>query len=380
MSLKRNILANYASQIYVTLIGIVMVPTYIKYMGVEAYGLVGFFAMLQAWFQLLDMGLTPTMARETARFNGGAMDALSLRQLLRALEGVFIGIALLGALAIALASDAVAGNWLKVQELSFDEVRRAVILIAIIVALRWVCGLYRSTISGFEHLVWLSGFNSAVATARFVLVIPLFVYIGTSPTQFFAYQLIVAIIELMVLIAQTYHLLPKVHGAQRTPWQWASLRSVLKFSMSMAVTTTVWIFITQIDKLLLSNFLPLTEYAYFTLAVLLAGGVSTVSGPISAALIPRLSKLAAQADDDGIRRLYSEATQLVGVVAIPVSLCLAYFSEHVLLAWTGDRNISGHASPILTLYALGNGLLVIAAFPFYLQYAKGDLKLHLVGN
>ena len=31
-------------------------PLYIKYMGAEAYGLVGFFTMLQAWFGLLDMG------------------------------------------------------------------------------------------------------------------------------------------------------------------------------------------------------------------------------------------------------------------------------------------------------------------------------------
>lgn len=96
MSFKRNILANYVSQIYVTLIGIVMVPMYVRYMGAEAYGLVGFFAMLQAWFQLLDMGLTPTMARETARFNGGATDAQSLRRLLRAMEGIFIGVAVLG--------------------------------------------------------------------------------------------------------------------------------------------------------------------------------------------------------------------------------------------------------------------------------------------
>ena len=71
MSLKHNILSNYVSQIYVTVIGIVMVPLYLKYMGAEAYGLVGFFAMLQAWFQLLDMGLTPTMSRETARYRGG---------------------------------------------------------------------------------------------------------------------------------------------------------------------------------------------------------------------------------------------------------------------------------------------------------------------
>src|SRR5258705_6676218 len=97
MSLKRNILSSYASQFYVTVIGIIMVPTYVKYMGAEAYGLVGFFAMLQAWFQLLDVGLTPTMSRETSRYRGGATDALSLRRLLRALEGLFIAVALLGA-------------------------------------------------------------------------------------------------------------------------------------------------------------------------------------------------------------------------------------------------------------------------------------------
>jgi hypothetical protein len=50
MSLKKNIAANYASQFYVTLIGIVMMPLHIKYMGADAYGLVGFFAMLQACF------------------------------------------------------------------------------------------------------------------------------------------------------------------------------------------------------------------------------------------------------------------------------------------------------------------------------------------
>ncbi len=64
MSLKKNIIANYASQLYVTGVGILILPLYIKYMGAEAYGLVGFFTMLQAWFAVLDLGLTPTIGRE----------------------------------------------------------------------------------------------------------------------------------------------------------------------------------------------------------------------------------------------------------------------------------------------------------------------------
>lgn len=185
MSLKKNILANYASQIYVTVIGIVMVPLYIKYMGAEAYGLVGFFAMMQAWFQLLDMGLTPTMARETARFNGGATDALSYRCLVRALEGIFLLVALVGGTAMFAASGYIADDWLKVSKLPLSEVQTALEMMAMIVAMRWMSGLYRGAISGSERLVWLSGFNSMIATLRFVGVLPLLMFVGVTPTVFF---------------------------------------------------------------------------------------------------------------------------------------------------------------------------------------------------
>jgi O-antigen/teichoic acid export membrane protein len=380
LNLKRNILANYVGQIYVTLIGIVMVPMYIRYMGVEAYGLVGFFAILQVWFQLLDMGLTPTMARETARFNGGASDALSLRRLLRALEGIFVGIAVLGGAVMIACSGVIANSWLNVQELPLTEVKHAIMLMAAIVALRWMCGLYRGVINGFERLVWLNGFNIVIATARFGLVIPYFIYVGSSPVEFFAYQLVVVVVEVVVLVAQTYRLLPRVGEASHVPWQWEPLSGVLKFSLSIAFASSVWVFVTQTDKLLLSRLLPLTDYAYFTLAVLVAGGVLVISGPISGALLPRLSKLSAEANEAGLISLYRSATQLMSVIAIPAALVLAFFAEQVLWAWTGDTEIARKAAPALTLYALGNGILVLGAFPYYLQFAKGDLKLHLIGH
>lgn len=357
-----------------------MVPLYVSYMGVEAYGLVGFFAMLQVWFQLLDVGLTPTMARETARYNGGASDAQSLRRLLRAMEGIFVGIALLGGTAGVIGADAIGRSWLKVQQLPLSEVEQAIRLMAGIIALRWVCGLYRGAINGFERLVWLSGFNIAIATARFVLVIPFFIYVGKSPSQFFTYQLGLALLEVIVLLAKTYRLLPKLAASERTPWQWAPLRGVLKFSLSIAFTSSIWVVVTQTDKLLLSKLLPLADYAYFTLAVLMASGVMIISGPISGALLPRLSKLAAERQDAALIRLYRNATQLVCVIAIPTAAVLAFFAEQVLWAWTGDAEIASKAAPVLRLYALGNGVLALGAFPYYLQFAKGDLTLHVLGN
>jgi hypothetical protein len=207
MTLQKNILANYVSQFYVTIIGIVMVPLYIRYMGAEAYGLVGFFAMLQAWFALLDMGLTPTMARETARFNGGATDPLSYRRLVRALEGIFLIVAIAGGIGLYAASGYIANDWLKASKLPLSEVQSSLELMAIIIALRWMCGLYRGAISGSERLVWLGGYNSAVATLRFVLVLPILMFVGTSPTLFFGFQCGVAVLEFIGLFLYAYHLL-----------------------------------------------------------------------------------------------------------------------------------------------------------------------------
>ena len=304
MSLRRNILANYVGQVYATLIAIVMVPLYVRYMGVEAYGLVGFFAMLQAWFLLLDMGLTPTLARETARYQGGAIDALSLRRLLRALEGIFIGVGLLGAGVIVAASSHVASSWLKVQQLPLEEVTGAIALMAWIVALRWICGLYRGAINGFEKMVWLNGFNVAIATVRFAGIIPFLIYVGATPTSFFTYQLVVAVVESAVLVTKTYRLMPAIGLDAAIPWDWRPLRGVLLFSSSIAFTSLAWVLITQSDKLILSTLMPLSDYAYFTLAVLIASGILIVSGPISGALLPRLTRLNAAGDEAGLFALY----------------------------------------------------------------------------
>lgn len=384
MSLKRNILASYITQIYVTLVGILILPMYLKYMGAEAYGLVGFFTMLQAWFNLLDMGLTPTVARETARFRGGATDALSYRRLLRALQLIFFAVALLGGGAMFVFSGHIADGWLKVQTLPLAQVKIALQLMAMGVALRWMSGLYRGCISGSERLVWLGGFNAFVATLRFVGVLPVLIWMGHTPAVFFTYQLLVAVVELAGLAAKAHGLFPGVPAGQQLGWSPASLflpiKSVLKFSLTIAFTSSVWVLVTQTDKLVLSKLLPLADYGYFTLAVLAASGVMMISGPISGALMPRMARLQAEGDEAGLIALYRNATQMVAVIAIPACLVLAFFAEQVLWVWTGDAHAATQAAPVLRLYALGNGFLAMAAFPYYLQFAKGDLKLHLIGN
>lgn len=380
MSLQRNVLAGLVSQVYVTLIGIVLVPLYLKYMGAEAYGLVGFFSMLQGWFALLDVGLTSTLSRETARHRGGAIGDTDYRKLVRVLESVFLAVALTGGLALSGGAHWIATKWLKSSELPVSQIVGAIQLMGPIFALRWMCGLYRGALSGAEQLVWLNSFNAVVATLRFVGILPLLLVFTPTVTLFFAYQLLVAACETLVIIVRAYRHFPRLSA--RIPWriEWAPLRPLLKFSLSIAFTSTAWILITQSDKLVLSRVLPLADYAHFTLAVLVAGSVSLLSGPIGVALTPRLARLEAEGAGDDVVRIYREATQLVAVLVGAASVTLAFQAAPLLWAWTGDTTATHAAAPILVWYALGNGVLALVAFSYYLQFAKGDLRLHLLGN
>ncbi|QYJ83756.1 oligosaccharide flippase family protein [Shewanella aegiceratis] len=374
-------MSNYLSQIYVALIGILLLPLYVKYMGTEAYGLVGFYSMLQAWFSLLDMGLTPTIGRETARYNGGAVSSLAYRQLYRALSVLFALIAVFGGGAIFLFSGPIASKWLNVAELSLDDVIITIQIISIIVSLRWMSGLYKGVITGFEKLVFLSAFNASFATFRFVFVFISMWFFGYTPIVFFVHQLIVAILEQTFLFSKTRELLPvKSLLKNNIGWSISPIKPVLKFSITIALTASIWVFVTQTDKLILSGILSLADYGYFSLAVLVANGIVIISGPVSSAILPRLSKLHAENNRSEFLSVYRKSTQLVSVVTGSVAVTLIISARPLLIAWTGDIELAEKSAQILRLYSAGNLFLSLSAFAYYLQYAKGNLKYHLIGN
>ncbi|WP_350560611.1 oligosaccharide flippase family protein [Psychrobacter sp. CAL346-MNA-CIBAN-0220] len=379
-SLKLNVIASYTSQIYLIIISIAILPLYIKYMGAEAYGLVGFFAMLQGLFNLLDFGLTPTISRQTAQYNAGIETALNFRQLFRALSLIFVVIAIIGGGILFSLDNYIAAHWLKLENLSIKDVLFCLQVMAICVALRWMTGLYRGVISGFEQIVWLSVVNSIIATLRFPGVLLYMYYFGFTVKSFFVFQLLIALLEFLILVIKSYLLLPKLPSQHPIGWSIKPVKPLLSFALTIAFTSSIWVLFTQLDKFVLSGILPLADYGYFTLAVLVAGGVLQLSAPISSPIMPRMARLDAEQQYEQMRQVYLNATQFIAVIVVTAGIVLAGLAKPVLYAWTGDIALADQAGPVLRLYALGNALLALAAFPYYLQYAKGNLKYHLIGN
>ena len=244
--------------------------------------------------------------------------------------------------------------------------------------LRWVCGLYRSVLIGFECQVWLSAFNTLSTTVRFALSLSYLAFVSTSVTGFFWMQLAASVFEVAALGYFAHTLIPRAHHSERRLTVRTGSR-LWRLSALLGLTATLSILVTQSDKLILSKALPLGEYGRVSFVATLATVVTLLSAPITQAMQPRLTFLFISGENDASLELYHRATQALCVIVVPVALALALFAKQSIYAWTGNPDLATDMAPILALYALGNGLMAVAGMPYFLLYAKGEPLLDTLG-
>lgn len=378
-SIKKNVLFNYLGQFYIAFVGILILPLFLKHMGAEAYGLIGFFTMLQGWLQLLDLGMSPTMGREVARLKAQPQLAYQLRSVVRSLEFIFVIIATIIFSIIFFSRSWISLKWLTVNELDIGDVTTCIGIVAIIVCLRWVSSLYRSGINAYEQQVWMNVVDIVLVTLRSPIALVIVIFSKGNILYYFSYQLFLVFIELLVIANRFYGLLPKINQ-RLSLLNIDELKRIAPFALGIAYTGGIWVITTQLDKLLLSKVLSLAEYGYFSLIATVSAGLSILSGPISRAVLPRMTALLSQGKEAEMLVLYRKASRLVVCLIAPVTMVLALFAKEVVYVWTGNIDAAEWVAPVLPLYIIGNGLLAILAFQYYLQYAYGKLKLHVAYN
>lgn len=378
MSLIRNISFGYFSQFYMAFANILMLPFYLDLLGSEAYGLIGFFAVLQSIFTVLDVGMSSTLVRASARYQGNGLNGGVFRAIVKRLELVFLILGLFGGVVLFLLAPTLSNYWLKSENLSIHDVVSCIELMSVVIAFRWMSSFYRGILTGSEKIVFLSNVNVASTTFKFLLPYPIIFYMDGGVLTFFCIQVFTAVVELYFLHRGASNCIPEHSPKLEIPS--SEFREVLSFSLTIGFTSAVWILTTQIDKLILSKVLSLSDYGYFTVAAMLAGGVSLLSAPVSAAVLPRLTRLVAEGKRETVLELYHDATRLVACICAPAVIILCVFSREVLWVWTGNIELAEKTAAVLSLYAAGYGILTVSAFPYYLQYAMGSVRLHLLGN
>lgn len=376
--IRKNIVANYAGSFWTALMGVIFIPLYIKFMGIESYALVGVFASLLALFSILDMGLSATMTREMARLSALDTTGRDTRGMARTLEVIYWSVALLLGLAMIALSGPIADHWVKPDHLQAAVVKQALMITGGVVALRWPASFYLGGLCGLDRQPLLNLIQCACATLRGLGSVAVLWLISPTIQAYFSCQIIISAVETSCLAAALWWSLPG-RGTGAT-FAMAHLKHVWRFSAGMTGISVVVLLLTQTDKIILSKMLPLELFGYYTLAWTVTSTLIRIILPIDFAVYPTLTRLVAEKNDQQLRNLYHKSCQMQIVLLVPAALVLILFGDAVLTVWSNDPAIVHNSGPILSILAIGTCLNGFMRVPYQAQLAYGWTSLAFYQN
>lgn len=358
------------------IIAFLCVPWYIRFLGIESYGLIGFFVTLQAVIAILDLGVGATINREVAR-SAALNDLDRARRLLRSLELVYAVVALAIAGLVIAAAPLIAANWLKPAALPAEEVVRAIRMMGVVIALRWPVGLYYGTLIGLQRPQDSYRVIAATTTIANVGAVLVLFAIERSVAAFFMWQGATAVLALFWAWRSAWRAL---EGSKGTPFDRPLLGSVLLQSVLMSGVAITGAILSQVDKFVVSSSISLADFGGYSLAVVLASALSVLFIPTFNLIYPRLSALTATGREDERIAFYRLGTRLFLSCMLPIALSGFFYANDILALWTGDAALAGRVAPIAGWICLGSALNGLMHFPYALQLASENTRLPLLIN
>jgi O-antigen/teichoic acid export membrane protein len=372
--LIRNTAANLAGQLLYPLLALVLVPFYLRQLGLEGYGLVALMSLVVSLLAVFSRGLGSAVQREIGRRSGTAA-ATTLRQLLRSVEVLYWGLAAGLALLLAAAALTIGPRWVQAQHVSPATVTTCLVLLAVRVAFSFPHSVYQSVFVGAERQVLGNVLNAVMALTSAACGVAS-VLVFQSVVAVYASEVVVAALFVFVLRAFSFSVLPAAPAA----FDLGEVRPLIGISAALVWTNGIGLLLSNLDRLIVSALLPVAALAVYTMAVMGGRLVTLFSNPFLQASFPRMCQVAQNGSpEDQARDVLRNAAVLV-VIAAMFALPLAAFSAEVLTFWVRDPGLVVAAAPIMSIYTAACLLLAFASVFYQWQTATGRVSVQVTFN
>lgn len=375
---SRNIVYNMAGRCWAAALGIALVPVYVHLLGVESYGLIGFFTVLVSLANFLDLGLSATVNRELARRVADGKPSPAARDLLRTLELPYWGIGLVLGSAVAALAPFVARRWFQAPTLDPARVSHSIAFMGVALAFQWPISFYGGGLAGLQRQFRWNAINAFAGTFRTVgAALVLWIFSPRIET-FFLWQILGFALQTLLLAVALWQSLGGF--ASGASWRPELFRSIRRFAGGVTAISGIGLLISQIDKIVLSRAVSLREFGYYSLASVIASALYTLTTPVFDASFPEFSRLHALRDDAALEEAYKKTTQTLSALIVPVAAVLCCCALQVVFVWSGDRDIVEKTHILVPLLALGTAINGLLSAPYALQLAWGWTRLALITN
>jgi O-antigen/teichoic acid export membrane protein len=357
----------YAGKTSGVLVAFVFLPLYSHLLGHEQFGVVAVILSLQALLLMMDLGMSTLVSRAVAV---GQSDPPAVVKLIRAAEINLTCFYLTILLATALIK---AGG--GIQGIRWDVALGAIVLFWLVVVqnLYYTASLAGTAIKA-ATLIHVIGILSRSALTWYLLDT-----FSKTISVFIWAQIIVAVIHGLVcrkfLIWNLYW---NFEGPRRFfQVQFKDCLTLLARGKSILVSGTVGAAAMQLDKPILSIFMPASDISpYFLATVLSATPVAIMAGPIVQFFQPKIVLCISTGNVIAYQKKIREfLVSILALVIVPV-VFLFFYCDAIVILWLGPSGQIELVSSYSRILLIGYGIASVGYLPYVIIVARQEFRFH----
>jgi O-antigen/teichoic acid export membrane protein len=331
LTFARNVATRYLAIAVNAIVGLVVLPVNVHYLGTSAYGLWMLTVSLTTYFSVLELGYGSAVIRFVAEYRA-RRDARALNEILSTLFAVFT---VMGVLAYAAA---IVLAWLMpyLFNLESEQVSTGRIILLIIAAnvtLHFVCSIYGGVVNGFQRY-YLNNVIGTVTTIAGAIVNVAVLWLGYGLVELVAATTLVRMAPYVLYRRNAKAVFPELALSFRS-FRRERLREVTGFSIYLAIIDWASRLNYAIDTFTIGIFLNTAAVGVYSIGLRLAEGLFRMTNQLQVFLFPAIVHHAVTGRIEDQRRLLVQATRVQ--LAIAVALCgsVAAVADVLIRTWIG---------------------------------------------
>jgi len=307
--------------------GLIAVPVFLHYLGAETYGVVGVYISLMALSGLFDLGLPISINQKISAMRAAQDPITDISRVVRSFELIILCLSFAIFLTIFLLAPFIGGYWLNLVTLDTGSVTQSLQVAGLAIVLRFPTAFYSNCLYAFDLHGRSNTLTTLASILRVVVAVVVFEVHGVNLETFFWSQVFANGFELLFLAIMTWR-------TKLIFWTGVAAKKSLGQSLSMVFGLTgisiSALFLSQVDKIILSKAVPLDVFGLYSVAYSLAMGLLPIAYSIGNAVFPELSRMIKSSQVEELNARVHKAFQLKRLTVLPVAGIMIFMSDHLV--------------------------------------------------
>ncbi len=329
----RNTIYNSIGRIWLMLVILLLTPYILHKLGVQVFAVWSLVFVLSNYLTLLDLGISTSFAKYIAEYYTKD-DQSSINSVVTCGIIFYLGFSILIVVFAFLVRNLII-SLLKIPSTIYEESLFAIMGMVIIFSLNNIFSIFRAVLVGLQRMdiqnkimIFASIFN--IGGTFF------FLEKGFGIRGLVINYGIVSFIIILLNIFSSYRLLPKI----RIGFSWANreiFTKLFKYGIKMQICSFATMVHLHADKIILSYFLGLSFVTFYELGQKAANAIRTLPVLLLSALVPAVSELDANNNDEKLGELYDKGSKYISLAVFPLIFLSIIIAPDLIRLWIGDK-------------------------------------------